>query len=73
MSWIFTENGSATNGTDKAIVIQVELVARFDVFLHEKTDAGIKTTPLAFYMTKDEAKEYVRSLVDEYKRKENAK
>lgn len=45
--WQFDEHGNANNGVDKAIFIQVELCERFDVFLHEKTDNGIKVTPLA--------------------------
>lgn len=61
--WTFDEHGNANNGVDKAIFIQVELRDRFDVFLHEKTDDGIKVTPLAWYLFQDEAREYVRSFV----------
>lgn len=61
--WHFDEHGNANNGVDKAIFIQIELCERFDVFLYEKTDDEIKVTPLAWYMLKDEAREYVRNFV----------
>ena len=63
--WTVDElSGNAVNGVNKAIVIQVELSERFDVFLYEQTDAGTCVTPLKWYLLKDEAREYVRKLVD---------
>lgn len=62
--WKIDTNGNATNGVDKAITIQVEKSVRFDVFLHEKTDAGNCTTMLRVYLLKPTAKEFVRRLVD---------
>lgn len=62
--WTIDEFGNATNGTDKAIVIEVELVTRFDVILLEKRDGEVITTPLKLYLPEQTAKEYVRTLVD---------
>ena len=62
--WTIDEFGNATNGTDKAIVIEVELSERFDVSLLEKRDGKVVTTPLKLYLPEQTAKEYVRKLVD---------
>ena len=55
--------GNATNGVDKAIVINVELRERFDVDLLEKRDGEVVTTPLKVYLPEQTAKEYVRKCV----------
>ena len=62
--WTIDEFGNATNGTDKAIVIEAELSTRFDVTLLEKRDGKVVTTPLKLYLPEQTAKEYVRKLVD---------
>ena len=62
--WTIDEFGNATNGTDKAIVIEVELVTRFDVMLFEKVDGKVVTTPLKLCLPELIAKEFVRKLVD---------
>lgn len=62
--WTIDEFGNATNGTDKAIVIEVELSERFDVSLLEKRDGKVVTTPLKLYLPELVAKEFVRKLVD---------
>ena len=53
--WKLDGRGNATNGVDKAILIQVELCERFDVFLPEKIDKSVTVTPLRRYMLKNEA------------------
>lgn len=62
--WTIDEFGNATNGVDKAIVIQVELSTRFDVSLLEKHDGKVINTLLKLYLPERTAKEYVRKCVD---------
>ncbi len=60
--WRMTEYG-ASNGIDQAIVIRVELVEKFDVFWLRKVDDRSEETPLKWYLSKSEAKDFVRRLV----------
>ena len=61
--WRLTDYG-ATNDTDQAIVIRVELAEKFDVFWWRKGNGHTIETPLRWYLSKSEAKYFARRLVD---------
>lgn len=61
--WRLTEYG-ATDDVDQAIVIRVELVEKFDVFWLRRVNGHVIEEPLKWYLSKSEAKEFVRRLVD---------
>lgn len=60
--WRLTDYG-ATNDIDQAIVIRVELAEKFDVFWIRKIGDRALETPLRWYLSKSEAKDFVSRLV----------